>query len=190
MPFLQGLQKRGFTQYPARSLLQLAYKGATTNIAVDYTNRRVSFQITENTTSPHTNVNEILSVLSEIQYPPEESIQRVDLTGTVTIKVQDGSTTSFLSSIVKKDFIEKAKNILGQEIKPGGIKIASNEPYYTGDISRSPFLILIESLATDASDTKFMVTLQYASNRADQLVCFLEALYDRLKNIIMVSGEN
>jgi hypothetical protein len=185
LPFLQGLIRMGFTINPSRTLSTLAYKKTTTNIAVDYTYRRVSIQIGNNKSTPQENVNEIFSVLSEIGYSPQESIERVDILGYVTIKVHDDLASTFVPSVIGSKFIEKSAKILGQSIRPIGIRISSIEPLYTGNISRSPFLFLIEPLLTDPSDTKFLVNVIYASNSADHVIHFLEGLYSGLMNTIM-----
>ena len=176
----------GFSLNSSRSLSALAHKNTTTNISVDYTYRRITIQIGNNRSSPQENVNEIFSVLSEIGYSPQESIERVDVSGYVTIKAQDDLASSFVPSVIESRFVEKVGKILGQSVRPIGIRIASTEPLYTGNISRSPFLFLIEPLLSDPSDTKFLVNIIYASNSADQVIHFLEGLYSSLMDIITV----
>ena len=95
MPLLQVLGKNGFvitSPSLGKPLTTIAWKGTTSNVGVDYTTRRVFLQITNNLSSPHENVIEILSVLSSIGY---EGIDRIDVNGEVTISV-DGALSSTL----------------------------------------------------------------------------------------------
>ncbi len=63
-----------------------ATKGTTTALGIAYGFRRIDFQITNNITSPHENIQEVFSALTTIGYPYQESIERIDIQGNITIK--------------------------------------------------------------------------------------------------------
>ena len=65
-----------------------ASKGSTTGLGVDYSTRRISMQITNNKTSPQENLKEILAVIDSIGYPTQESLARIEVSGSVVIKVE------------------------------------------------------------------------------------------------------
>jgi hypothetical protein len=190
LPFMDELIKKGFMVNHPRIIQEtqvetgpLARKGTTTNIAIDYINRRIVIQITNNIKSPHENLNEILSVLYAIGYNSEEFIERIDITGTVVIKTSD-SNSEFINAIVKDEFKEKVGEILNSKVEMTAIRISSTESLM-GDISKSPFMILFEPLFTDALKSKFQVRIAYASSKADDTIKFMENLYDSLKKIIL-----
>jgi hypothetical protein len=182
-PFTNALYQKGFNigQTPQ----QIAMKGTTSNIQIDYPNRRISIYITNNITSPNENVEEILSALSHIGYPSEESVSRIDIGGDISIKIQNESSSSLVSNIVQNKFIDNVGEIFERKMKAIGIRISSSESF-TNHISTSPFVILFEPLFTDNSDTKMLAQLIYMSDNIRYSLQFLKGLYDRLKNTVMV----
>lgn len=181
-PLMITLAQNGFTL--GESPLYLAMKGTTTNVQVDYYNRRITIQITNNNTAPNENLEEIFSILSQIGYPSKESIARIDITGNISIKIADKSASSLVSNIVNYHFINQIGNIFERNMLPVGIRISTSE-LLTGDISKSPFVILLEPLLTDPRDSKLLVNIIYTSDNEQYTVLFLKDLYDRLKKIII-----
>lgn len=192
LPFMDQLIKKGFLVSQPKMIEQtqvmsgpLARKATTTDVEVDYRARRIFIQITNNVNSPHENVNEILSILSAMGYEPREFVERIDIRGNVIIKVQDDTASSFVPEIVKNDFIKKIDKEFDQPLKAVGIRLSSSEPL-RGSISKSPFIILIEPLFTDLTDTKFSIQVIFMSDSSEQSIRFLQNLYNSLKQVIMV----
>lgn len=184
------LVKKGFTisQLTATQQLQgmavpIARKGTTTAFTIDNNTRRLIFQITNEINSPNTNIKEVLDVLTEIGFPSQESIERIDIQGKITIKMQEGKASTLIPHIIKDEFSAKADKIMGRETDVIGIRLSSKE-MYKGGISKSPFLILIEPLLTDDSDTKFLVQATFSTNSHDTALDFSKNLYKRLKELI------
>lgn len=187
MPFIDAMIKREFIMNPPsaspRPLLTLARKGTTSGVGIDYPNRRVFVQITNNINSPDENVTEILSILSNIGY---ESIERIDINGNIIISLEGSLASTLFTSVIQKNFTEKVNQIFERPITPTGIRIASTDPI-SGDISRNPFVVLIEPLLTDPNDTTLFVQVFHASRSSDHGINFLKTLYGALKEIIMAS---
>jgi hypothetical protein len=192
MPFMDELVKKGFIVSQPQFIQQmqvqsqpLARKGTTTSVGIDYNTRRVVVQITNEVTSPNENVMEILSVLTKIGFPPNQSIERIEITGSVIIKIQDsGLASSFVPKIVKAAFVDKINKIFGRNMKPVGIRLTSEEDF-SSDVSKSPFSIDIEPSYTDIGDTTFQVTIIYLSSDTEYTKTFLKSLYDTIKKTII-----
>ena len=184
MPFLQGLRKNGFnitSPSLAQSPTTIAWKDSTSNVGVDYASRRVFFQITNNLSSPHENVAEILSLLSSIGY---ESIDRIDVNGEVTISVDGPLSSTLIEPMIKPEFVGKVGQIFKRPMKVTGIRIASTDSL-TGDVLKKPFVMLIEPLLTDPSDRTLFTQLFYSSRSGIDTINFLKSLYSALKEIIL-----
>jgi len=141
------------------------------------------FQITNEINSPNTNIQEILDVLTEIGFPSQESIERIDIQGKITIKLQEGNASTLISNVIKDEFGANADKIMGRKTQVIGIRLSSKEMYKSG-ISKSPFLLLIEPLLTDDSDTKFLVQITFSTNSHESALDFSTNLYERLKALI------
>ena len=190
-PFSESLIKRGFTVNFPTAIQQMqvqsgpfASKGTTTALGIAYGFRRIDMQITNNITTPHDNVKEIFSTLTTIGYPPQESIERIDLQGSITIKTQGEKASAFVPNVIKGDFIKDLREVFGRHVNVVGVRLSSAERFIDGAGS-SPFIILLEPLFNDPSDTKLLIHLNYSTNNEDHVIEFLEHLYDRLKNVIM-----
>lgn len=188
-PFADALIKKGFdvnlpTNAQAIQPLPFARKGSTTAIGIEYAARRIPLQITNNITNPQDNINEVFSVLRGIGYTPEESIERIDIQGYVTIKVQVDKASSFVPNVVDKRIVKRIGGIIEHNVKAVGLRLSSEEPII-GGANASPFLLLLEPLYTDPSDSKLSVQLNYTTNNGTKAVKFLEDLYDRLKKIVV-----
>lgn len=190
-PFADTLIKKGFTVNRPTSIQQMqvqsgpfASKNTTTGLGIDYGSRRVVLQITNNITNPQENVKEVFAVLTSIGYPPQESINRIDIQGAVTIKTQAAKASTFVPNVVSSDFIKRGGEVFNREIRAVGIRLTSAESISEG-VGKSPFVILMEPLFNDPTDTKILVQLNYASASGDEALDFLEHLYDRLKKIIL-----
>jgi len=186
----ETLIKKGFTVpqlTPTQQMQGLsaptARKGTTTAFTVDHAIRRLMFQITNEINSPNTNIQEILDVLTEIGFPSQESIERIDIQGKITIKMQEGNASTLIPNIIKDEFGAKADKIMGRKTQVIGIRLSSKEMYKSG-ISKSPFLILIEPLLTDDSDTKFLAQVTFSTNSHESALDFSTNLYERLKALI------
>jgi hypothetical protein len=190
-PFSDALIKRGFAvnlpttvqQLQVQATAPFARKGKITGLVTDYPNRRIVMQITNNITSPHENVEEILSILQSIGFPSQESIERIDIQGQINIKIQGYEASKLVPNVVDKRFINSVGKILGRNVRAVGIRLSSTEPFTSGT-NVSPFVILLEPLFTDPTDTKMMAHVSYASSNGELTIDFLQHLYDRLKNII------
>jgi hypothetical protein len=189
LPFMDTMIRKGFTvSQPKRveaAVVQsapLGRKGTTTDIEIDYNTRRIFVQITNNLNSPHENVEEIFAILSAIGYDPSEFTERININVIITIKV-DGRSSSFVSKIVKDEFVNKIEKVFNKPLRPVGIRLSSKEPI-SGSAVDSPFLILIEPLFQDQTDTKFLIQVVFSSSRSDETLAFLKNLYDGLKKII------
>jgi hypothetical protein len=192
-PFADALIKKGFDvnlpttvqAMQVQSAAPFARKGSTTGLGIEYPARRIPIQITNNVTNPQDNINEVFAVLRGIGYAPEESIERIDIQGYVTIKIQGGDRAySFVQNLIDKNIVEKIGRIMDHKTKAVGVRLSSEEPLLRG-ISASPFLLLLEPLFTDPSDSKLSVQLNYATDNGEKAIQFLEGLYDRLKKIII-----
>ncbi len=188
--FLDGLIKKGFTLIPPNPVQQMqgepapiAHKTKTTAIWIDHFTRRIDLQITNENTKPNENIKEILDVLAIIGFPSQESVERMDIQGNVTIKLQDAKSSELVPQIIEKRFKTKTNEIFERDVKVIGIRLSSTEPLTSG-VSKSPFVILIEPLFTDDSDTKMIVNVSYSSSSADSTLEFAQCLYERLKQII------
>jgi hypothetical protein len=187
MPFLQALGRNGFTISPpplGNPPTTIAWKDSTSSVGVDYTNRRVFLQITNNLSSPHENVTEILSVLSSIGY---KDIDRIDVNGEVTISVDGALASTLLEPVIKPEFVEKGGQIFERSIKVTGIRIVSSDSL-TGDISKKPFAVLIEPLITDSNDTTLFTQFFYSCRSGKDTETFLEGLYGSLKETISAAN--
>jgi hypothetical protein len=190
-PFADSLIRKGFTVNRPTAIQQMqvtsgpfAAKGTTSALAVDYAARRILLQITNNITSPQENVGEVLLALTSIGYPPQESIERIDTQGVITIKTQGEKATSFVPNKVDGKFITSVGEIFGRQVKAVGIRLMSVEPFIAG-AAGSPFIMLLEPLFNDPSDSKLGIHLTYATNNSENAMIFLEHLYDRLKSTIL-----
>lgn len=191
LPFMDELIKKGFMVNQPKYIQQtqvetgpLARKGTITNLQIDYITRRIFIQITNNIKSPQDDLTEILSVLYSIGYNSDEFIERINIEGIIILKTND-SNSNFINNVVKDEFKEKVNQIFNTKTDMAAIRIASEEPM-TGDISKSPFLILIEPLLSDLSKTKFQIHVMYANSDSKNTVLFMQNLYDRLKNVLSV----
>jgi hypothetical protein len=190
-PFADSLIKKGFTVNRPTAIQQMqvqagpfAAKGTITALGIEYATRRILMQITNNITSPNENLEEVLSALTTIGYPPQESIERIDIQGTITIKTQGVNASTFVPNIIKEDFTKYVQNVFEREVNTVGIRLATKESFTSG-LNSSPFIILLEPLFNDPTDTKLLVQLSYVSYSHDNSIQFLEDLYDRLKNVIL-----
>jgi hypothetical protein len=186
-PFVDALIQKGFdVNIPAvQSGMPFAKKGNTSGLALDYLSRRISIQITNNITNPEHNISELFSVLKGIGYMPEESIERIDVNGYVTIKIQgEYRASSLVPNLVNNDVVEKIGKIMEHPTRAIGLRLSSEEPFIRG-ANASPFLLLLEPLYTDPSDSKLSVQLIYATDNNEKATTFLKDLYDRLKKIIV-----
>lgn len=191
-PFADALIKKGFDvnlpttvqTMQVQAAAPFARKGSTTGIGIEYPARRIPIQITNNITNPQDNIIEVYSVLRGIGYTPEESIERIDVQGYVTIKTQVDKASSFVPNIVDKKIVEKIGRIMEHNVKALGFRLSSEEPII-GSTNSSPFLLLLEPLYTDPSDSKLSIQINYATDNSTKAVKFLEDLYDRLKKIIV-----
>lgn len=186
-PLLEALVKAGFqVTQPSVTQPGRIHKGKITSLGIDNINRRIAFQITNNVNNPQQDVQDVLIVLSSVGFPSTESVERIDIQGQITIKIQDEGAlaSAFASEVVKKEFIDKTDKIFGRATKAIGIRLASQEPITAG-ISKSPFVILIEPLFTDDTDKKFSVIIIYSSSNVTNTLDFLGTLYDRLKSSII-----
>ena len=116
------LIKKGFSVSQLTSAQQLqgqfvphARKGTTTAFTVDQATRRLIFQITNEINSPNKNIEEILEVLKEVGFPSQESIERVDIQGKITIKMQEGNASKLIPRIIKDEFSTVADEIMGRK---------------------------------------------------------------------------
>jgi hypothetical protein len=190
-PFAEALVRKGFIVNRPTAIQQMqvqsgpfASKGNTTALTIEYVNRRILMQITNNITSPQDNLEEVFSALTTIGYPPQESTERIDVLGAVTIKTQGDHASTFVPHVVKEDFTESVKEIFGRQVNAVGIRLSTTESLSTG-VGGSPFIILLEPLFNDPTNTKLWAQLNYATNNGEYATDFLEHLYDRLKDIIM-----
>ncbi len=189
--FFEALVKKGYTvanpdptQVMQGQLVPLARKGTTSALTIDHQNRSILFQITNENNSPNKNIEEILEILSSIGFPSQESVERIDIQGNVIIKLQDGKASSLVTRVVNNNFMKNVGTIFGRQIKPIGLRISSEEPWSAGS-SKSPFVILMEPLFVDDSDTKILANLTCYSGNAQYVLDFAQNLYERLKNIII-----
>jgi hypothetical protein len=86
--------------------------------------------------------------------------------------------------MVNKEFIDKADKIFERQTKAIGIRLSSEENF-TGGVSKSPFMILLEPLFNDDTDKKFLISFQYSSSDTSAALVFVEKLYERLKSSIV-----
>ena len=190
-PFAESLIRKGFLVNRPTAIQQMqvqtgpfASKGTTTALGIEYGARRIPMQITNNITSPHENVNEVLSALTTIGYPPQESIERIDIQGAVTIKTQGDNASTFASKVVDEKFIRNVGNIFERNVKAVGLRLVTEESIAAG-AGGSPFIMLLEPLFNDPTDTKLWVQFNHATNTSDKAIDFLQHLYDRLKKVIL-----
>jgi hypothetical protein len=192
-PLIDALIRKGFRvnlpstvqQIQVSSSQPFASKGTTTALGVDYMNRRIAIQITNNINSPEENVKEVFSILSSIGYPQQEFIERLEIQGNVLIKVIGNKASDCISNIIKQNIAEKMNKIMQRDVKIVGVRISS-ENTLIDSVNKSPFLILLEPLYTDSTDSKITTQINYATNSGDSAIEFLKNLYDSLKNIILV----
>jgi hypothetical protein len=183
---LDNLARVGFTVQPVNPMVMFVggqmgpnvKKGTTTSLAIDNQNRRVVLTVSNELTDPSRNIQEVLNALSATGFA-NFSLERIDVTGSITIAVNSGSST-YVSEIVDDTFVANVTSVFGREVKPVGIRIASAEPL-SGGPSHSPFFILIEPLATDGSDTKFLVQVAYSSSEVTNSISFMQSLYEKIK---------
>lgn len=187
--FLDALVKKGFTliqpnpmQKMAGQPAPIAHKAKTTGIWIDHLSRRIILQITNENTKPNENIKEILDILSIIGFPSQESVERISIQGSVTIKI-DVPASDLVSNIIDTQFKTKANEIFGREVKAIGLRL-STEELPTSGASKSPFVILIEPLFTDDSNSKLIANITYNTSNSESALEYAQALYDRLKQII------
>lgn len=189
-PLFDALAKKGFSFSQPSPMQQMqgqatpiARRGTTTALAVDHITRRVALSITNENTDPSRNIRESLEVLESIGFPSKELVSRIDIQGNITVKIETDSVSAFVPNVVSTDFVKKAGEIFGRKITPIGMRIASTERFAAG-VSKSPFVILIEPLFTDDSDTKFLAQVILSTGSSEYALEFTQRLYDRLKQII------
>jgi len=88
-------------------------------------------------------------------------------------------TTVRITKSTHKDLLK----VMGRKTEVIGIRLSSKEMFKSG-ASNSPFLILIEPLLTDDSDTKFLVQITFSTNSHESALDFSSNLYKRLKALI------
>ena len=186
----QTLIKKGFTvptptavQQMQGQIIPVARKGTTTALTVDHANRKIILQITNEINTPNKNIEEVFDVLSEIGFPVQESIARVDIQGNITIKIQEAQASTLVPKIIKPEFAKTLDKIFDRSTKVIGIRVASQESFTSG-VSKSPFVILIEPLFTDDSDSKFISVVTYSTSSAESAREFTASMYERLKETI------
>jgi hypothetical protein len=190
-PFSEALIKKGFKVNLPTAIQQLqvqsgpfASKGTTTGLAIDYPTRRVLIQVTNNVTSPHDNLKEILAALTSIGYPPQESIERIEMQGTVTIKIEgDTKASDLVPKVIKDRFVGNLTNVFGRQVKAVGIRLETNESIFDTP-KGSPFNLLLEPLFNDPSNSKLVAQLACVTDNEDTATTFLERLYQRLKLLV------
>ena len=189
LPLMEMMGKKGYTIDYSQPTQPIVYKATTTFFRIDSVNKRITFYITNNIESPNTNLEEILQILSLVGFPSEDSIDRIDINGNIIIKVNNGLTSEFISSVINNTFSKKVEEIFGGSTKIAGIRIVSSH-YHLEDSNKSPFVILIEPLVTDRSETKFFIQTTLATSNNQYAIHFLKTLYDNLKNIILGSEDD
>lgn len=117
-------------------------------------------------------------------FPYDDSIDRIDINGNIILKVNTGSTSDFISIAIKDPVSEKIGKMFDKPTRIAGIRIISSE-YHLENSNNSPFMILIEPLVTDRSNTKFFIQFMFASSKSQDTINFLRSLYSKLKDIIM-----
>ena len=155
-PLLEAIQRNGFAINAIENSPPFAWKDTTNNLRIEFNNRRILFNITNNLLSPDKNLVEVFSILSKTGYPMDESVERIEITGMITVKTINDTATSFVPEVVKEEFKHKIDNIFNRTTRVTGIRLTSEESLL-GDITKSPFALLIEPLFTDMSNTKFIV---------------------------------
>lgn len=188
-PFAESLIRKGFTVNRPTTVQQMyvqsgpfAAKETTTALGIEYQYRRIVMQITNNISSPQENVREVFSALSTIGYPPQESIERIDIHGTITIKIDGGNASTYVPQVVKENFVTELGNIFGRQINAIGIRLSAGGRLT--DARNSPFIIHLEPLLNDPTDTKLLIQIDSATESSKDFLVFIEHLYGRLKNII------
>jgi hypothetical protein len=101
------------------------------------------------------------------------------------MNLDEGRASSLVQSTIKEEFVKKVSELFNQPIREIGIRLSSEEEW-NGDISKSPFLIMIEPLFTDVNNKKFAIALNLSTRSDEYAIKFLESLYDRLAKILMV----
>jgi hypothetical protein len=186
-PLFDSLAKQGFMANPLQqNQLQTGpvfHKKEITGLGIDHVNRRIFFQITNNNSTPHRNILEVLNTLSSIGFPTHESIERIDIQGYITIKIQGDRASTFVPNVVNKTFIKKVNRIMERRINAVGIAFSTVEQFTDG-ISKSPYIVNIQPLLTDDSDTKFIAHIMYSSNNGESTLEFIEHLYEKLRSIV------
>lgn len=188
-PLVTALAAKGFAMQQPNPMQMMqgqagpvATKLTTTALGVDHVNRRLAFVITNENTDPSRNIQEVLDVLTSIGFPANESIERIDLQGSVTLRVAK-SASSDVSNAARKEFVAEASRIFERELKAFGFTLASKE-LFTRGVSGSPFFLRFEPLLTDDSDTKILAFVIFATGDATSAVNFAKTLYGRLKSVL------
>lgn len=187
--FKESLARKGFNIATAGLVQQgaivatveagpLAYKGNST-LSYDPQARLLLLSI-NNSNTPQENLKEILSTLDISGVPSGELIETIEVVGNLLLRTSTAPPT-IIQKAVSKDMVEKIRKILGKNILPVGIRLASeNAP---ADILDKPhFNILIEPLMTDMS--KFLLTITYVGRDVSDSIEFLTSLYTNVINII------
>lgn len=186
-PLIDSLTKQGFMANPLQqNQLQTGpffHKKEIRGLGIDHVNRRIFFQITNNNSAPHQNILEVLRTLSAIGFPTHESVERIDIQGYITIKIQGDIASTFVPNVVDKTFIQNVNRIMERRINAVGMTFSTVEQF-TGGISKSPYTVNIQPLLTDDSDTKFIAHVMYSSSNGESTMEFIEHLYDKLRSII------
>lgn len=187
VPLIDSLMKQGFMTNPfQQNQIQTApffRKKEITSLWIDHVNRRIFFQITNNNSAPHRNIQEVLTILSGIGFPTQESVERIDIQGYITIKIQGDKVSTFVSNVVDETFIQKVNRVMERRLNAVGMTFSTMEQFTDG-ISKSPYTVNIQPLLTDDSDTKFIAHVIYSSSSGESTMKFIEHLYDKLRSII------
>ena len=187
--FRESLARKGFAIASAGLLQQgaivatveagpLAYKGSST-LSHD-PSRRFLILTVSNSKTPHENLNEILSTLDISGVPSRELIERIEVTGNILLNSPIAPMT-IIQKVVSKDAVDRIGRVLGTDVGPIGLRLASKNP--PTDIFEKPhFNLLIEPLFTDM--TKFIVQVLYNGRAIDEAVDFLSNLFANVISVI------